>query len=191
MRYFLILFFAVNSFILSAQSATKTVDKKAKEGFAFVKQNKMDTTVCILIDMSISSGKFRLFVYDFQKDSILLSGLCAHGSGITTPVDDKPVFSNVENSHCSSLGKYKIGARSYSSWGIHVNYALHGLETTNNNAYKRVVVLHSWEGINDVEIAPQRLAQSWGCPTVSNQMMEELDALLKTKKKPVLLWIFN
>jgi hypothetical protein len=173
----------------NAQQTDQRFKAKATESFLFAKKNKMDTMICILIDMKAPSGKYRLIVYDFQKDSILLEGLCAHGSGTTESVNDMPIFSNAENSHCTSLGKYKIGTRGYSSWGIHINYKLHGLESTNNNAFKRTVVLHSWEGINDTEIYPQRLAQSWGCPTVSNGTMEELDVFLKNRSS-VLMWIY-
>lgn len=191
MKYIVFKLFFLTTLLSCGQTDTSSLKTKAQDALIFAKANKMDTTISILIDMNIASGKYRMFVYDLQKDSILLEGLCAHGSGTSYSSNDKPVFSNVEESHCSSLGKYKIGVRGYSSWGIHVNYRLHGLESTNNNAYKRNIVLHSWEGITDDEISPQVLAQSWGCPTVSDNVMRGLDAFLKTKTQPVLLWIYN
>jgi hypothetical protein len=55
-------------------------------------------------------------------------------------LNKKPVYSNVVGSNCTSLGKYKIGKRSYSNWGINIHYKMHGLESSNSNAFKRHVV---------------------------------------------------
>lgn len=168
---------------------------KADSALAYCRKNNMDTSICILIDMSIHSGKHRLFVWNFKEDSILNKGLCSHGScdGKTGLGGSyyKPKFNNIPNSYCSSLGKYKIGTRGYSNWGIHVNYKLHGMEKTNNNAYKRIIVLHSFDHVSDHEVYPKYAPTSLGCPMVSNTMMTYLDETLKKYKKPVLLWIFN
>lgn len=88
-------------------------------------------------------------------------------------------------------GKFKIGKRDYSSWGIHVKYVLHGLEKSNFNAEDRVVVLHSWDAVSNQEVYPQVSPLSWGCPAVSNEFMKKLDEKLKASKKPVLLWIID
>jgi hypothetical protein len=103
----------------------------------------------------------------------------------------KVKFSNTDNSHCTSAGKYKIGKRDYSTWGINVKYWLHGLEQTNSNAEKRIVVLHSWADVPDREIFPGYAPLSWGCPAVSDNFMRKLDTKLQKTKKPVLLWIIN
>ena len=101
----------------------------------------------------------------------------------------KPEFSNVPDSHCSSLGKYLVAERGWSGWGIHVNYKLDGLETTNSNARKRVIVLHSWDAISDEEVFPRGTPEGWGCPSVSNNTMRRLDAKLKENKR-VIMWIY-
>lgn len=103
----------------------------------------------------------------------------------------KAKFSNRSDSHCSSIGKFKVGKRDYSSWGIYVKYWLHGLEPTNTNAAERVVVLHSWEAVSNEEIFPRYSPLSWGCPAVSDDFMKVLDQKLKKVKKPVLLWIIE
>jgi len=165
---------------------------KIKEALAFAKKNKMDTTIAIFIDFSIASGKNRLFVYDFKSGNILKSSLCAHGSGTSTFISGDDVeFSNVPESHCSSKGKYKVGKRGWSNWGTHFNYKLHGLETTNNNAFKRIIVLHSYEVVDDEEIYPESLINSWGCPMVSNNTMVYLDEVIKSTSQPVLMWIYD
>ena len=101
----------------------------------------------------------------------------------------KVKFDHRIDSHCSMKGKYKIGNRDYSSWGINVKYWLHGLEATNKSAEKRVVVLHSWSAVKNKEVYPKYSPLSWGCPAVSNEFMKKLDSRLQKSEKPVLLWI--
>jgi hypothetical protein len=165
---------------------------KIAEAFSFCKKNGFDTATCFFVDMSIHSGKNRFFVWDFANKKVLYEGLCCHGMGKgSTP--SVPVFSNESGSYCTSLGKYKVGIRSYSQWGIHVHYKLHGLESTNSNAYNRIVVLHSYYPVSESEIYPFHLSMGWslGCPVVSDSLMTNLDALLQKKTKPTLLWIYK
>lgn len=165
---------------------------KAAEAKTYSKEKGLSTQYCILIDFSIHSGKNRFFVWDFAKDTIKYESLCCHGYGQKS-TQSKPVFSNVEGSYCSSLGKYKTGVRSYSSWGINVHYKMHGLEKTNNNAFKRIIVLHSHTPVSTEEIYPNHLPLGWsqGCPVINNEVMRRCDVLLKGSKKPLLLWIYN
>jgi hypothetical protein len=169
--------------------------EKAKEALEYCKNQGFNTDFCILADMGIHSGKNRMFIWDFKNDSINKSGLCSHGCGDSQYSGDETrtaaIFSNIPDSHLSSLGKYKIGKRGYSNWGINVNYKLHGLETTNKNAYERLIVLHSWESVSNIPIYPSGTPEGWGCPAVSNDMMKILDKKLKATSKPVLLWVFN
>jgi len=169
--------------------------KKAKEAKSFCEAQKLSTDMCLLIDYSIHSGKNRMVVWDFKADTIAHAALVSHGCGDQPWGKDRskaaPVFSNVNNSHCSSLGKYKIGARGYSQWGIKVNYLMHGLEATNSNALKREIVFHSWEAIADEEVYPDGTPEGWGCPAVSNKFMTMVDSLLKAQQKPVLMWAFT
>ncbi|SDC58829.1 murein L,D-transpeptidase catalytic domain-containing protein [Pedobacter soli] len=164
---------------------------KINEALAFCKKNNMDTSIAIMVDMSIHSGKNRFFVYDFKQKAITVEGLCAHGvGGGSTPT--KVIFSNKVGSYCTSLGKYKVKGRAYSNWGINVHYKMYGMEESNNNAFKRIVVLHSYSPVPDHEIYPQTLfGQSAGCPVLADAVMRKIDALLKTKKKSVLLWIYS
>ena len=180
----------------TSKAEVKTLSRlksKAKLAKAYCENNNMNLDVCILVDMKIHSGRKRFFLWDFKGDSILKSGMCSHGTCDNLVGYDEtkaPQFSNTHESHCSSLGKYKLGKRGYSSFGIHVNYKLHGLEKTNSNAYKRYIVFHSWE-IDDEETYPSRIAESWGCPAVSNNFMREMDTVLKTKEKSLLFWIYQ
>ncbi|WP_379964169.1 murein L,D-transpeptidase catalytic domain-containing protein [Epilithonimonas sp. UC225_85] len=174
---------------------TLKTNKKAEEALGFCKAHNFNTDFCILIDMSLHSGLKRFFIYDLKKNEISKEYLVGHGCGTSSwsedSTKDNPTFSNEDNSHLSSLGKYKIGARGYSNWGVHVKYLMHGLEETNNNALKRIIVFHSWEKMSDDEVFPKGSPEGWGCPTVSNNAFKEIDPLLKNSKKPVLMWIYN
>ena len=168
---------------------------KAKQAWEYCNALSFNTDFCILIDMSLHSGVRRFMVWDFKSDSVSKSFLVSHGC-CDNPWNaefskENPRFSNTDGSHCSSLGKYKIGTRGYSDWGVNVKYSLHGLEPTNNNAFKRFIVLHSWEAVPDEEVYPDGTPEGWGCPTISNNSFKIIDPLLKSSTKPVLMWIYK
>lgn len=159
----------------------------------YVKQKQIRQDYFLLFDLRIHSGKKRLFFVDLQTGEAIDSFMVAHGAG-TNPwgrdfTKDKPQTSNTVNSHLTSTGKYLISNRDYSSWGIHVKYWLYGQDSTNSNAVKRVVVLHSWDYTPDEEVFPDGTPESWGCPAVSDRTMKKLDTVLAGARKPMLLWI--
>lgn len=177
--------------LIEEKSAFARLKAKADSAKLYCKANGLSSRYCFLIDFSIHSGKHRFFVWDFAKDTIKYQSLCCHGYGQKS-TQKTPVFSNVEGSYCSSLGRYRVGERSYSRWGINVHYKLHGLEKTNNNAFKRWIVLHSHTPVPEAETYPTHLPLGWseGCPVISDEMMRKIDAMLKEIKKPFLLWIY-
>lgn len=163
------------------------IHRKAEEAKTFVKQNGMNSNWCILIDFSYDLYTKRMFIYDLKSNKILKTALVSHGFGEGNTVDHVR-FSNVPNSYCSSEGKYRIGIRSYSNWGVHFHYKLHGLEKTNNNAFKRLVVLHSYE----YAYCDWPTTASAGCPVVCDEIMNYIDSKIKAStNKAVLLWIFK
>lgn len=167
---------------------------KAAEAFDFCKKKKMNTDFCLLLNYHKHSGLTRFYVWDFNLQKAIDSGMVSHGCGPNLWGHDdsktNPAFSNVFESHCSSIGKYKIGVRGYSNWGIHVNYAMHGLDSTNSNSFGRQICMHGWEMVDDIETYPDGTPEGWGCAAVSNAFMTRLDALLKEEDVPVLLWGF-
>jgi hypothetical protein len=168
---------------------------KANEALQFCESKHLNTDFCILIDMGLHSGIKRFFVWDFKTDFISKQYLVGHGCGSNAwskdHSKDNPKFSNEDGSHLSALGKYKLEGRGYSDWGIHVKYLMHGLEETNSNALKRFIVFHSWDMMSDQEVFPNGSPEGWGCPTISNNAMKEIDPMLQKSKKPVLMWIYN
>lgn len=177
------------------QKLFQKTKNKADSALLYAKKEGFDLDHVFLVDFSIHSGKNRFFIWDFKKDTIAYSSLCAHGmgNGNNRSTYTNIRFSNVEGSYCSSLGKYKTGKRAYSNWGIHAHYKLHGLESTNDNAFDRIVVLHSYELIPQHEIYPEHipLGYSQGCPVVNDKIMTVIDGMLQQKNKPVLLWIYQ
>lgn len=168
---------------------------KQAEAKAFCKSEGYNKHYCFLLDMSRHSGRYRFYVWDFDSNKVVDSALVSHGCGISNWGDDgtadAPVFSNEYESHCSSLGKYHVGERAWSQWGINIKYQLYGLDSTNSNANGRRIVLHSWEFVNDIEVYPDGSPEGWGCPAVSNAFMARLDTRLKKSTEPVLLWMYT
>jgi hypothetical protein len=166
---------------------TKKIKSKAPEAKLFIEKNNYNTSVCFLLDMSLPAGQNRFFIYDMKKDSIQKSGLVAHGNCFQYCLEGRK-YSNVVGSGCTSLGKYKVGNSYTGKFGY--SYKLHGLDSTNNNAFERTVVLHSHSCIPETEVSDD-ICQSNGCPTVSPEFLKELKTIINKSKKPVLLWIYE
>ncbi len=172
-----------------SRAALERVNEKATELKAYAVANNFNTEYAFLIDMSLPSGKNRFFIYNFKKDIIEASSLVAHGFGSSIPNNyDELVFSNTPDSYMTSLGKYKIGYSYQGSFGL--SYKLYGLESTNDKAFERTVVLHSAVSIPDTEPFPNHISRSLGCPMVSKSFLGVLTGYIKNSKKPVLLWIY-
>jgi len=151
-------------------------------------QNGLSTEYCFLIDMNQPSGRNRFFVYNTKKNSLVYSGLVAHGCCNESFISS-PRFSNASGSGCSSLGKYKVGEFYRRQWGK--SFRLYGLDKSNSNAYKRAVVIHGHSCIEDNEIYPRVLCNSFGCPMVSFKFFDKLSDIIEKSDKPILLWIYR
>jgi hypothetical protein len=156
----------------------------------YAKANNYSMEYCFMVDMSIPSGKNRFFVYNMRKDSLEFSALVAHGFGSTQKdCGDLLVFSNMPYSFKTSLGKYKIGKPYKGQYGL--SYKLYGLDSTNNRAFERAIVLHSDLHVPEKETYPGKIFQSAGCPTVSPSFLPILGSFIKSSQKPILMWIYD
>lgn len=174
-----------------AETDTKIFIKlreKAIQLIRLTKDKNYNSETCFLIDMSIESGRNRFLVYDMKKDSILLSGLVAHGS-CGSSFKTEASFSNKISSGCSSLGRYKIGGSYKGKFGL--SYKLQGLDSSNSNAFQRSVVLHSYECVPEQETYPVPICNSLGCPMISPGFMNRLKPIINTSHKPILLFLFK
>ena len=151
-------------------------------------ENNMSTDYCFLVDMSLPSGRNRFFIYDLNKNSIVYSGLVAHGSCNETFLA-RPRFSNEAKTSCSSLGKYKVGEFYRGKYGK--SFRLYGLDNCNSNAYKRAVVIHGFDCVPDEEIYPRVLCNSMGCVMVSYKFFDKIARIISKTDKPIVLWVYQ
>ena len=147
-----------------------------------------NTKIAFLVDMGLPSGKYRFFVADLEKDTLLLAGLVAHGRGNRT-FSVAPSFSNADGSGCTSLGRYRIGAPYTGHFGR--SYKLYGLDSTNSQAFRRNIVLHSFSYVPEAATDPFPICNSLGCPMVSPGFLQQLEPLVDRSGRPILLWIFH
>ena len=175
---------SVSTELNSSVSSYKKVLSNLK---TYAKTHNFSGEYFFLVDMKQPSGKARFAVYSSAADSIIYRGLVTHGH-CNLVFDDKPVFSNVSGSNCSSLGMYRVGLSYKGRFGL--AYKLHGLEKTNSNAFQRYIVLHAHECVPNKEIYPEDLCLSQGCPTVSPQFLQTLKKLIDRTSKPILLKVF-
>jgi L,D-transpeptidase catalytic domain len=161
--------------------------KQAAIAQLYAAANRFDTKRCILIDMSLPSSQNRFFLFHLKKDTIENSGLVTHGQGrrlFSTTIE----FSNEPGSYCTSLGKYKIGARYFGKFGL--AYKLHGLDKTNSNALSRAVVLHAHECVPEAENG-EEICESQGCPTIAPGFLKKIAPVIDRTTLPMLLYIYN
>jgi L,D-transpeptidase catalytic domain len=150
-------------------------------------KNKCNQDYAFIIDMRIPSYKKRFFVYNLKKDSLISSGFVAHGTGSET-FRGELVFSNTPDSRCTSLGKYKISNSYIGMYGF--SYRLLGLDSTNNKALQRAIVLHGNSCVPDKENDEYPICFSYGCPMVSTVFLKQLKGYIsKQGKLPILMSI--
>ena len=169
-------------------AAMEKLNRMAIAAVKFAAANKFNTQFCFLIDMSISSGRQRFFVYDMKKNAVAATGLVTHGRCNQDWLIGRK-YGNVIGCGCTSLGKYKVGNPYQGRFGL--AYKLFGLDTTNSNAYSRFVVLHSMQCVPEAAVDPYPICQSDGCPTVSPGFLQELSVIINRSHQPVLLWIYE
>jgi hypothetical protein len=170
------------------KAGTVSLINRANDADNYAAKNGYSTKYCFLMDMSIASGRNRFFVYDLEERAVAYAGLVAHGCCNESFISH-PRFSNASGSGCSSLGKYKVGASYHGQWGK--SFRLYGLDKSNSNAFKRAVVIHGHDCVEDSEIYPRVLCNSFGCPMVSHKFFKKLSSIIEKSEKPVLLWIYR
>ena len=159
--------------------ASADLKKKATELQGYCLRNGYNTEYAILVDYSRNSLRKRLYVYDFNKQRIIMSSFSGHGSGGESTIFH-PEFSNVPGSHCSSLGHYKIG-RERKMYTRPCNaFELDGLDSTNSNVRKRSVLLH-----------PSTCPLSHGCITLPFRRYYKLSNLLNSQPKNIIMWVYQ
>ena len=169
-------------------SRLKKLESKTVNLKDYCHRKGFNSDVSFIVDMSVASGRARFFIYNLKTKSVDGRGLVTHGAGATNDINSI-IFSNKPNSNCTSLGKYKVGNAYYGRLGL--AYKLHGLESTNSNAFARFVVLHAHSCVPETEVYPLSICPSLGCPTVSPAFLQRLKTYISGSSKPILLYIYK
>lgn len=160
------------------------------------RQHNADTRYLILVDYSIPSNAYRLFIWDTEQDNIVEKFWCAHGFGGGS-TSERPVFSNTLGSNCSSLGWYLVdrgvGVSAHYGYKYH---AVDGLDSSNSNARRRQILIHPWSSVtHDYEARisqPMNLdGRCAGCFTTTDKGYKTIDRYAKSSQKRILLYAFN
>ncbi|GAB0157909.1 murein L,D-transpeptidase catalytic domain family protein [Chryseobacterium sp. Alg-005] len=189
MKLFLFLFLFIIS-CSKVESQGNFVDlpqSKVSEIRSFIKGKNYNQNLAVFINFKVHSGKYRYFVYDLKNDKILQKAIVSHGSGSVIQNSESLAFSNVEGSYQSSLGKYEIKESYVGKFGK--SYRLNGLESTNNNALQRAIVLHSYSCIPDQE-SQNPVCLSLGCPMLSANAFNQTAKYIDQSKQPIILYAF-
>lgn len=126
-------------------------------------------TVC---DFTRSSSQYRMWVLDLEKKKVIIHHYVAHGQG--TGDEFAKAFSNVNESHQSSMGFYVTGDTYQGEHGTSLR--LHGMDAGwNSAAYDRGIVIHGADYVCRESVQAQgRIGRSWGCPAVNNRLAPEI-----------------
>jgi hypothetical protein len=152
---------------------------KAMKGYMYLDQaNALPNNRFItLIDFSMSSVHERLWIIDMKTMEVVYHTLVSHGRNTGEKYAMK--FSNVPNTHMSSLGFYVTGDTYFGKHGL--SLYLDGLEEGyNDNARRRTIVMHSAEyATPDFIKRTGRLGRSFGCPAIPPDKHKEIIDLIK------------
>lgn len=153
----------------------------------YAEQLDLNSRYFILVDMRVPSHQARFFLLDMQTDKVILESLVSHGAG-SERGGDSLVFSNQVGSYATSLGRYRVGESYQGRFGY--SYRLNGLDSTNNRARERAIVVHGYECIPDKPRTEEPICMSLGCPAVPPAVLERLRPYLDAPSKPILLDIY-
>jgi hypothetical protein len=125
-----------------------------------------------VIDYSAASTDPRLWVFDLHQGSVVFHEWVAHGRG--PGGEGPPAFSDVPDSHCSSLGAFATAELYTGKHGLSLR--LDGLQPgVNGQARARDIVVHGAAYVSRAHITEWgRLGRSWGCPAVRVEVAEPL-----------------
>ena len=183
--FIILIIMAIACLVVYNQFCTPSISNwRVAEALEFCKKHNLNTDYCVFVDFSKHAGKKRYVLYDLNDREVVCSSVCANGL-------NRNEFSNVEGSNLSSLGKYEVTSIVGRMRIGEECIILNGLESTNSNARKRQILIHSYK---DVYYNPGtypfnvfRKSLSHGCFVINKR------AFKKTKRiaKPMLLWAYN
>jgi hypothetical protein len=154
----------------------ETFMKAFKGYYALEKEGKVKNHVLSIVDFSQSSKKERLYVIDMAKKELIYNSLVAHGKKSGEEFANS--FANILDSGKSSLGFYVTGETYYGKHGYSLR--LDGMESCNNEARSRAIVMHSADYVSyDFIKKNGRLGRSQGCPALPVEISEKVINVIK------------
>lgn len=175
---------------IAGNSRFPGMESRAEKALQYAGRKGLNQNYCLFLDYGIRSGKPRLFVWSFNENRVVYSAYAMHGPGKGS-TDEKPVFSNVPGSKCSSVGRFEVtrvrGTRNKTG------LRLKGLEYSNSSAYGRGIMIHSskWVDRNKWrKYIPVNERSCQGCVTVSTRDMAYINHLVGSETDNLLLWSY-
>lgn len=168
-----------SSITASGSQLSQQVFEIAFSGFDKLQaQGKLSQdSILTIIDFSKSSREKRMHVVDLKSGRLLFNSVVAHGRNSGDEYAQH--FSNLPNSHKSSLGFYITGGTYSGSNGY--SMILNGMEKGfNDKAKERAIVMHGAAYANEnVLYSGQRLGRSYGCPALPQQLNKQVIEKIK------------
>src|SRR5690606_31677873 len=156
------------------------VFEKALTGFVNLKSNNhlnSNKEILTVVDFTKSSTEKRMWIIDLKNNKILLNTYVAHGRG--SGDDMATTFSNISESHQSSLGFYVTNETYQGKHGLSLRLDGHD-KGVNHLARNRAIVIHGASYVSEDFIAKHgRLGRSHGCPAVPTELNKTVIELIK------------
>ena len=178
------LFNQINKIYDDAELKSTNLDyrvfEKALIGYYNLKSDlNPEKAIITIIDFAKASTKKRLWIIDLKNNKLLLQTYVAHGKESGENLAKH--FSNVAESHQSSLGFYITNETYFGNHGISLR--LDGFDMgINDQARNRDIVMHGAEYVSEDFITQTgRLGRSFGCPAVPVQLTNNIIELVKNK----------
>lgn len=131
-----------------------------------------DKEIITICDFNLPSTENRMWIIDLVSCKVVFNTYVAHGQGSGEAC--AMTFSNIENSHQSSLGFYVTGDTYNGDHGMSLR--LNGLDLGfNDAALERGIVVHGASYVSEQFInANEKLGRSWGCPAICENLKKPI-----------------